>query len=146
MSLWVIWLVAALLFGVGELHARGFVLAPLAVGALVAAGASLAGLTAALSVLVFLTVWIAVLRALRPLALRGQRRPVSLRTGAGALVGQSAVVIERIANDEGVGIVRVGGELWTARSFDDGVVIAAGEDAVGRRSFPLSTISGSRCW
>jgi membrane protein implicated in regulation of membrane protease activity len=51
---------------------------------------------------------------------------MSLRTGAAALVGQSAVVVERIANDEGVGIVRIGGELWTARSFDDGVVIAAG--------------------
>jgi hypothetical protein len=38
MDLWIIWLVAALLFGVGEMHARGFVLAPLALGALVAAG------------------------------------------------------------------------------------------------------------
>jgi membrane protein implicated in regulation of membrane protease activity len=126
-DLWVIWLVATLLFGVGEMHARGFVLAPLALGALVAAGASLAGLSAALSVLVFLALSIGILRSLRPLALRHQRRPMTLRTGAAALVGERAVVINRIANDEGVGSVRIDGELWTARSFDDGVVIGAGE-------------------
>jgi membrane protein implicated in regulation of membrane protease activity len=120
-------LVATLLFGVGEMHARGFVLAPLALGALVAAGASLAGLSAALSVLVFLALSIGILRSLRPLALRHQRRPMTLRTGAAALVGERAVVINRIANDEGVGSVRIDGELWTARSFDDGVVIGAGE-------------------
>jgi membrane protein implicated in regulation of membrane protease activity len=126
-GLWVIWLVAALLFGVGEMHAQGFVLAPLAVGALVAAGASLAGLGAALSVLVFLAVWIPLLGALRPLALRHQRRPMTLRTGAAALVGQRALVVDRIANDAGVGSVRIDGELWTARSLDDGIVIGAGE-------------------
>jgi membrane protein implicated in regulation of membrane protease activity len=126
-DLWVIWLVAALLFGVGEMHAQGFVLAPLALGALVAAGASLAGLSAALSVLVFVALAIAVLRSLRPLALRHQRRPMTLRTGAAALVGQRALVVDRIANDEGVGSVRIDGELWTARSFDDGVVIGTGE-------------------
>jgi membrane protein implicated in regulation of membrane protease activity len=126
-DLWVIWLVAALLFGVGEMHAQGFVLAPLALGALVASGASIAGLGAALSVLVFLALSIGVLRALRPLALRHQRRPMTLRTGAAALVGHRAVVVDRISNDEGVGSVRIDGELWTARSFDDGVVIGAGE-------------------
>jgi membrane protein implicated in regulation of membrane protease activity len=52
---------------------------------------------------------------------------MTLRTGAAALVGERAVVINRIANDEGVGSVRIDGELWTARSFDDGVVIGAGE-------------------
>ena len=38
------------------------------------------------------------------------------------------MVLERIANDEGVGCVRIeGGEVWTARSFDDDEVIEAGE-------------------
>jgi membrane protein implicated in regulation of membrane protease activity len=38
------------------------------------------------------------------------------------------MVLERIANDEGVGCVRIdGGEVWTARTFDDDEVIEAGE-------------------
>ena len=127
MDLWVIWLVAALLLGVGEIHARGLVLAPLAVGALLASGASLAGVGVAFSVVVFLSLSIVVLRTLRPLALRHQRLPIALRTGPAALVGHRAVVVDRIANDEGVGRVRIDGELWTARSFDDGAVIGAGE-------------------
>ena len=43
MDTWIIWLVAALLLGAGELHARGLFLAPLAAGAAAAAIASLAG-------------------------------------------------------------------------------------------------------
>ncbi|HEY2319915.1 MAG TPA: NfeD family protein [Solirubrobacteraceae bacterium] len=122
-----IWLVAALLLGAGELHARGLVLAPLAGAALLAAGASFAGAGVAVSVVVFLALSLTALRMLRPLALRHQRRPAALQTGPAALVGHRAVVVERIANDESVGRIRIEGELWTARSLDDGVVIDAGE-------------------
>ena len=36
-------------------------------------------------------------------------------------------MLERIANREGVGTVRIGGEVWTARSYDEDEVIHAGE-------------------
>jgi membrane protein implicated in regulation of membrane protease activity len=127
MDLWLIWLVAALLFGAGEIHARGLVLAPLAVGAVAATGAALAGVGATLSVVIFLALSLVVLRTLRPLALHQQRLPMALRTGPAALVGRRALVVERIANDEGVGSVTIDGELWTARGLDDGAVIGAGE-------------------
>jgi membrane protein implicated in regulation of membrane protease activity len=42
-------------------------------------------------------------------------------------VGADAIVLERIANQEGVGCVRIGGEVWTARSYEDDDVIPAGE-------------------
>jgi membrane protein implicated in regulation of membrane protease activity len=127
MHAWLIWLVAATALGVGEMHARGFFLAPLAAGALVAAGASLAGLGVTVSLVTFLVLSALMLRTLRPLALRQQRGHTAIRTGAAALIGRRAVVVERIANDESVGLVRIDGELWTARSFDDGAVIGSGE-------------------
>jgi membrane protein implicated in regulation of membrane protease activity len=126
MDTWIIWLVAALLLGAGELHARGLFLAPLAAGAAVAAAASLAGAGAAVSIVIFVLLSVLVLRTLRPLALRHGRPAAALRTGAAALVGQTALVVERIANLEDVGRVRINGELWTARSFDDGAVIETG--------------------
>ena len=43
-----------------------------------------------------------------------------------ALVGQTAMVVERIANAEGVGCVKLDGEIWTARAFDDDEVIEPG--------------------
>ncbi len=127
MGAWVIWIVAACALGVGEMHTGGFFLAPFAVGALVAAVVSLAGVGTALAVIVFLLASLLVLLTLRPLARRHRRLPPAIRTGAAALVGRDAVVLERIANREGVGCVRIDGEVWTARSYDEDEVIDAGE-------------------
>ena len=89
---------------------------------------SLLGVGALLSAIVFVATSAIVVLALRPVAHRHRRLPPPIRTGAAALVGRTAMVLERIANDEGVGCVRIdGGEVWTARSFDDDEVIEAGE-------------------
>jgi membrane protein implicated in regulation of membrane protease activity len=128
MDIWVIWLVAACVLGVGEMHQGGFYLAPFALGAALAAVVSLLGVGALLSGIVFIVASGMVFGTLRPVARRHRRLPPSIRTGAAALVGRPAVVLERIANDEGVGCVRIdGGEVWTARSYDEDEVIDAGE-------------------
>jgi membrane protein implicated in regulation of membrane protease activity len=127
MDAWIVWLVVAAALGVGEMHQGAFYLAPFALGALVAAALSLAGLGFALTAVAFLASSALVFAMLRPLARRYRRLPPSLRTGAAALVGRRAVVLERIANDEGVGIVKIDGEVWTARSYDDDAVIDVGE-------------------
>ncbi|MFI4984721.1 MAG: NfeD family protein [Solirubrobacterales bacterium] len=128
MEIWVIWLVAACVLGVGEMHQGGFYLAPFALGAALAAIVSLLGVGALLSGIVFVVASGMVFGTLRPVARRHRRLPPSIRTGAAALVGRPAVVLERIANDEGVGCVRIdGGEVWTARSYAEDEVIDAGE-------------------
>jgi membrane protein implicated in regulation of membrane protease activity len=66
------------------------------------------------------------LAVLRPIALSHLRVPPQLRTGTAALVGKQAIVLERIANHEGVGCVKIDGEVWTARSLDDDLVIEQG--------------------
>jgi membrane protein implicated in regulation of membrane protease activity len=128
MDAWVIWLVAACVLGVGEMHQGGFYLAPFALGAAMATIVSLLGVGIALSAIVFLASSAIVFATLRPVARRHRRLPPSIRTGAAALVGRPAIVLERIANDEGVGCVKIdGGEVWTARSFDEHEVIDAGQ-------------------
>jgi membrane protein implicated in regulation of membrane protease activity len=128
MDAWILWLVAACILGVGEMHQGGFYLLPFALGAALAGVVSLLGVGAALSVIVFALASVIVFGALRPVARRHRRLPPSIRTGAAALVGRRAMVLERIANDEGVGCVRIdGGEVWTARSYADDEVIDAGE-------------------
>jgi membrane protein implicated in regulation of membrane protease activity len=42
-------------------------------------------------------------------------------------VGKTAIELERVSNDEAVGVVRLEGEVWTARAFDEDRVIDAGE-------------------
>ena len=127
MESWLLWLITGLVLGVGEMLTLSFFLAPFAGGALVAALVAAVGGGALVSLLVFLLVSGVLLAALRPIALSHKRMPAQLRTGTAALVGRTAMVTERIANDEGVGCVRIGGEVWTARSYDDDDVIEAGK-------------------
>jgi membrane protein implicated in regulation of membrane protease activity len=127
MGLWVLWVVVAGAFTVGEVHTNGFYLAPFALGAVFAAVLSLVGVGGAVSAVGFLAASLAIILLLRPLALRHRRLPPALRTGAAALVGQHALVVERIANHEGLGTVKIGGEVWTARSFDEDREIEAGQ-------------------
>jgi membrane protein implicated in regulation of membrane protease activity len=127
MDAWVLWLVAACILGAGELHTGGFFLAPFAIGAAAATVLSLAGAPTAAAAIVFLAASALVLLTLRPIAMRHRRLPPAIRTGAAALVGRKAMVLERIANREGVGCVKIDGEVWTARSYDEDEVIDAGE-------------------
>jgi membrane protein implicated in regulation of membrane protease activity len=122
---WLIWVIVACGFGVGEMLTTTFFLAPFAIGAAVAAGADAAvGATAAW--LVFFAVTLLTLVVVRPIVRSHLKMPPQIRTGAAALVGKQAVVLERIANREGVGCVRIDGEVWTARSLMDDEVIERG--------------------
>jgi membrane protein implicated in regulation of membrane protease activity len=124
MDEWVIWLIVAVVFGVGEIATLSFFLAPFAGGALVAAVVAGAGGPTALSWIAFLVVSVALLAALRPVALRHRKQAPSLRTGTAALVGRHATVVERVGAEEGC--VRLDGEIWTARPYDEDQVFEAG--------------------
>lgn len=126
-EIWIVWLAAACVLGVAEMHQGGFYLAPFALGAALAGIVGLLGVSEALTVVVFAMASGIVFATLRPVAQRHRRIPPSIRTGAAALIGRPAIVLERIANDEGVGCVRIDGEVWTARSYDEDEVINAGE-------------------
>jgi membrane protein implicated in regulation of membrane protease activity len=124
MDEWVIWLIVAVAFGVGEIATLGFFLAPFAGGALVAAVVAGVGAPTAVAWIAFLVVSIVLLAALRPLALRHRKQAPLLRMGTAALVGRQATVLERVAEDEGS--VRLDGEIWTARPYDEDQVFEAG--------------------
>ncbi len=126
MAAWLFWLVAAVILAVGEIATTGLFLAPFAGGAVVACIVAAAGPGVFVQLVAFLAVSLALLAALRPIARAHLRQPARLRTGTAALVGQTATVVERIANDEGVGCVRLGGEIWTARAYDDDEIIEPG--------------------
>jgi membrane protein implicated in regulation of membrane protease activity len=119
---WLLWVVLAGAFGVGEMLSGGFFLAPFALGAaLAAAGAAAAG--GAVAVIVFIVASLLTLGVIRPIVRSHTRMPPHIRTGAAALVGKHAIVLERIANSEGIGLVRIEGDVWTARSlFEDQVI------------------------
>jgi membrane protein implicated in regulation of membrane protease activity len=123
---WILWLIAACVFGVGEMLTTGFFLAPFALGAGLAALTDAVGAGGVASWVVFVLVSVLTLAILRPIAKSHMKMPPQIRTGSAALIGKQAIVLERIVNDEGVGCVKIGGEVWTARSLDDDEVIEKG--------------------
>jgi membrane protein implicated in regulation of membrane protease activity len=127
MDEWVWWVIAAGVLAVGEIATVGFFLGPVAIAAVLAAIVALVGGGLALQWTVFVAASIASLLVLRPLARRHLRTPARLRTGTAALVGAPALVLERV--DVNGGQVKIGGEVWSARSYDEDEVIEPGARA-----------------
>ena len=124
MDEWVIWLIVAVVFAVGEIATLGFFLAPFAGGALAAALASAAGAGTVPAGVVFLVLSAVLFGLVRPVARRHLRTPAQLRTGTAALVGQTATVLDPVS--EHAGSVRLQGVVWTARPYDAVETIDAG--------------------
>ncbi len=121
MPAWLIWAIVAVLLSVGEIATPGmFFLGPVALAAVAAGIVALAGVGAALQLIVFIGGSVASVLFLRPIAKRHLHMPAALRTGAAALEGTRAVVLQRV--DANGGRVRIGGEEWSARAYlEDGV-------------------------
>lgn len=124
MAEWVVWMIIAALFAAGEVVTLTFLLAPLALAAVVTAAAALAGVSIELQIAVFIAGSIASLGIVRPIARRHVRTPPQVRTGTAALVGQRAVVLERVDADGGT--VKLAGEVWSARAYDEDQVFEPG--------------------
>jgi membrane protein implicated in regulation of membrane protease activity len=114
---WVWWMIAAGVLAVGEIATLGFFLGPIAIAAVTAAIVALVGGGLALQWVVFIAMSLASLLVLRPIATRHLRTPAQLRTGTAALVGSQAVVLQRVDRDGGQ--VKLAGEVWSARSYDE---------------------------
>lgn len=122
---WAIWVIVAAVFAVGEIATFTLFLGPIALAALLAALVSLTGAPIELQVVAFVLGSIAALLLLRPIARRYVHTPAQLRTGTQALVGEQAVVLERV--DGAGGTVKLKGEVWTARAYDGEAVLEPGE-------------------
>ena len=124
MEAWLVWLIAAVILGIGEIATAAFLLAPFAGGALLAVLVAAIGGGAFAQWAVFLVASVALLMALRPLARSHRRMPPQLRTGTAALVGKSATVTERVSLEGGS--IRIDGDTWTARPYDEDAVFEPG--------------------
>jgi membrane protein implicated in regulation of membrane protease activity len=122
---WVVWTIVAVALALGEVATLSLFLGPLALAAVLAALVGALGGGLALQLLAFIGGSVASLAVLRPIAVRHLRMPARLRTGAAALVGSKALVLERV--DVHGGQVKIGGEVWSARAYDESQVIEPGK-------------------
>jgi membrane protein implicated in regulation of membrane protease activity len=113
---WVIWAILSVLLAVGELFTPGlFFLGPIALAALAATVVAALGGGLLVQIIVFAVGSFAAVGLLRPLARKHLTMPRAIRTGAAALEGAKAIVLQRV--DSRGGRVKIGGEEWSARSY-----------------------------
>lgn len=124
MTIWIVWLIVATLLGVAEIVTMTLAFGLISVAALVAAIAAAAGGSAPIQLGAFVLAAAAGLGVIRPFAIRHIRQPPLLRSGTAALVGRTALVLEEVTAHDGR--VRIGGEVWSARSYDETLVLPAG--------------------
>ncbi len=111
---------------IAEVFTTTFVLIMLAAGALAAAAVAAIGAPLWLQTVAFVAVSAAALAGVRPVIQRhmhhgGSAAPV----GLAAIEGSSGLVLERIDLDHGM--IKIEGELWTARPYDGTQVFEPGE-------------------
>lgn len=122
---WLWWLGGAVVLGILEILSLDLVLIMFAGGALGGALAAALGAPVVVQVLVAIVTAIVLLGALRPWLLRHLRDRMPLvETNSAALIGRPAVVVATVTGAGGR--VKLGGEVWTARTEDPGGALDPG--------------------
>ncbi|GAA0385236.1 membrane protein [Acrocarpospora corrugata] len=124
MDSWIVWLVLAAALGVAEIFTLTAALGLISVAALLTAGVAAVGLPPGLQLLVFALASVAGVVGIRPIAQRHIQQAPAHRFGVSAIVGKSAYVTREVTGRDGR--VRIGGEEWSARAYDETLVIPVG--------------------
>lgn len=121
---WETWLIAAVLLGVAELFSLELVLVMLAVGALGGSVAAALGAPVLLQGLLAIITATAMLWLVRPSVVKRMHTGPELTLGHQALVGRQGLALTAVTSQGGQ--IRLSGETWTARSYDESLVIPEG--------------------
>jgi membrane protein implicated in regulation of membrane protease activity len=116
MPAWAAWAIVSVFLAIGEIFTPGlFFLGPIALAALAATVVAALGGGIWLQIIIFGVGSFAAVGLLRPIARKHVTMPRAIRTGAAALEGAKAIVLQRV--DSRGGRVKIGGEEWSARSY-----------------------------
>jgi membrane protein implicated in regulation of membrane protease activity len=130
-----VWLIIGILLVAAEVLTADLTLAMLGLAALAAAGGAALGAPVVAQVAVFGAVSVGLVAVARPVLRRRLHAGPHIRTNVEALVGSKAVVVATV--DAQHGQVKLAGEVWSARSYDETQVLEPG------RSVTVMDISGA---
>lgn len=121
LDIWLVWMILAAIFIVGEIFTAGFFIMWFGIGAALAGLGALLGLGIGWQLAIFVFASLILVLVSRKFANKiTKEQPPGI--GASRFVGKKAVVIEEIDNDNGTGRVRMDREEWRAES-DTGDII-----------------------
>ncbi len=128
LSMPVFWLIAAVILAVIEALTMGLTTIWFAGGAVAALGAALLECSLPVQIIVFFVVSVVLLIGTRKIFV-GKLRIGQEKTNLDALIDQEAMVIAEIRPME-VGIIRLGGQEWSAVCRDADTAVPAGETVI----------------
>lgn len=116
------WLIAAAVFIILEMMTMGLTTVWFAGGSLV--GALIAGLSLPLWIQIvgFIVVSVILLILTRPLAMK-YLNSKTVKTNVDSLIGEICIVTETIDNLKAKGQVTIKGQVWTARSISNDIIL-----------------------
>jgi membrane protein implicated in regulation of membrane protease activity len=121
---WQVWLGFAMVLGLAELMSLDLVLLMLAAGALVGMILAILSLPVGIQVIGAVATAVAMLAFVRPSFVKRLHSGPELRHGPAALIGTTGFAVEQVSARGG--LVKLSGEIWTARPYDEHVVIPSG--------------------
>ena len=117
--MWQFWIILAGLFFVIEMATVGFLVFWFGIGALIAMIISLFTTNIAIQTAVFVISSAILLFFTRPLVNKFTKDDVSVQTNAYSIIGKKGIVIKEIDPVLGQGQVKIGTEVWSAKSLEN---------------------------
>lgn len=122
MEMWVIWIIAAVVFGIIELSTTSFFIIWFSIGSICAAVTSVYTNIIYFQIFIFLLVSTVLLAYTRPIVKKFMDSKQPHKTNVDNMIGQKGIVTADINPLVAKGQIKVKGEYWTANSADQSVI------------------------
>ena len=130
--MWQFWLILSGIFFVFEMATVGFLIFWLGIGALTAMIISFFVGNVIIHTAVFVVTSIALIFLTKPFVKKFAKPGANVKTNAYSIIGKNAIVTKEIDSNANVGQIRVGGDVWSAKTENEEVIPAHAEVKVLR--------------
>ncbi len=130
--MWQFWLILSGIFFVFEMATVGFLVFWLGIGALTAMIISFFVDNVIIQTAVFVVTSIALIFLTKPFVKKFAKPGANVKTNAYSIIGKNAIVTKEIDSNENIGQIRVGGDIWSAKTENEEVIPAHAEVKVLR--------------
>jgi len=117
--MWQFWIILAGIFFIIEMATVGFLVFWFGIGALIAMVVSLFTSNLAIQTAVFVFSSTILLFFTRPFVNKFSKKENQIQTNAYSIIGKKGIVIKEIDNISGQGQIKVGTEVWSAKSLEN---------------------------
>lgn len=127
--MWQVWLIISGICFVLEIMTIGFLVFWFAIGALITSFVSLFTSNIIIQTTVFILSSTALIFLTKPFVNKFSSSD-KIQTNAYSIIGKKAIVIKEINSKEGIGQIKIGSEIWSAKSKKDTQTIQEGTEVI----------------